>query len=201
MNTGLLRRFNDILPSLEDRDYLLAKVACEVAPTLMGLKPATLMSFGAHGRNLRQLWGKFKPEAEAVLQLQYFEMKNSEKHTLVLFYRHDLLESMLDCSETRALLRRMGYESAVTAAQILPLLQAKFEQVFPHEVGLLLGIPAKDVTGFIDNKGADCLLCGYWKVYHEPRQASNLFQLYDRAKSKVMQRICRLQALEESASA
>ena len=36
---------------------------------------------------------------------------------------------------------------------------------FPHEIGLLLGYPPEDVSGFIENGGKNFLCSGYWKVY------------------------------------
>ena len=39
---------------------------------------------------------------------------------------------------------------------------------FPHEVGLFLGYPLDDVTGFIEQKGKNYKCCGIWKVYGNP---------------------------------
>jgi hypothetical protein len=200
LNIVLLQQFNDILKTLDDRDYLLAKVACEVAPTLLGIKPASLMSFSAYTKNLCQLWEKYQREVCSVLQLQYFEMKKTERHTLVLFYHHDMLARILDNNKSKALLKSLGYKKGVTSTQILQILQKKIEHVFPHEIGLLLGIPPEDVIGFINNKGENCLLCGYWKVYHNPQHAGNIFQIYDMTKSKVMQQICNMQKLENTSA-
>lgn len=190
MSVALLRRFYGVLSTLGDRDYLLARVAFEAAPAFLGIKPAALMSFGAHDRNLRRLWEEYGPEVCSVLRLQFFELKKTGKHTLVLFYHAELLEGVLGSGESRLLLAGLGYEDGVTPARLLPLLRVKFEQGFPHEIGLLLGIPPRDVMGFMSNKGAGCLLCGYWKVYHDPRRAADLFRRYDRAKSRVLRRIC-----------
>ncbi len=195
MNLVLLQHFNAILNTLDDRDYLLAKVAWEIAPTFWGIKPGSLMSFSAHTRNLCYLWEKYRQEVCSFLPLQYFEMKKTERHTMVLFYHHDMLARILDRRESRALLKSLGYKNDVTPSQILQILQTKLEYLFPHEIGLLLGIPAEDVIGFINNKGENCLLCGYWKVYHNPQRAGNIFQIYDMARNKVMQQICHWQEM------
>ena len=41
------------------------------------------------------------------------------------------------------------------------------------------------MIGFIDNKGQNCLLSGYWKVYREPEKALERFRLYDRAREEL----------------
>jgi hypothetical protein len=46
---------------------------------------------------------------------------------------------------------------------------------FPHEIGLFLGYPPKDVEGFMHSRD-DCLLCGLWKVYDNPEGAQEQFR-------------------------
>lgn len=50
------------------------------------------------------------------------------------------------------------------------------EAEFPHEIGLVLGYPPADVSGFIRHKGADFLACGGWKAYSAPEAALRTFQ-------------------------
>jgi len=80
--------------------------------------------------------------------------------------------------------------------QVLRILRRRVADGFPHELGLLLGIPREDVAGFIENRGANSLFCGYWKVYHNPRQAMKAFARYDMAKQAVMFRICETGRIE-----
>ena len=42
-------------------------------------------------------------------------------------------------------------------------------KIFPHEMGLLLGYPVEDVTGFMVHGGKNSLYSGYWKVYARRR--------------------------------
>ena len=70
---------------------------------------------------------------------------------------------------------------------LLPLLQRLEERLagtkqcgFPHEIGLFLGYPPRDVEAFIANRGQHCLLCGTWKVYHDPDGARRCFDRYRR---------------------
>ncbi|MDR3563954.1 MAG: DUF3793 family protein [Negativicutes bacterium] len=189
MNSILLRRFHRVLGGLDDRAYLLAKISYEVAPTSFGIKPSSLLSFHSYSRKLRQIWDQYKNDVCKELNINYFELNKTAKHTLVLFYHHDVLEKTVQDPNNKAFLEKMGYESELKLEQILGMLQRKMGSIFPHEIGLLLGIPRKDIVGFITNNGADCLFCGYWKVYHNPEQADSLFQGYDRAKNHVLRRL------------
>ena len=50
----------------------------------------------------------------------------------------------------------------------------------PHEIGLFLGYPAEDVSGFIRH-GARCAKCvGTWKVYGDEESARKKFALYQK---------------------
>ena len=49
---------------------------------------------------------------------------------------------------------------------------------FPHEIGVFLGYPLADVKGFIENRGANYLCSGLWKVYCDEQEAQRTFQRY-----------------------
>ena len=44
----------------------------------------------------------------------------------------------------------------------------------------------EDVEGFIQNRGENCLLSRYWKVYSNRQQAERIFRLYDAAKEQAL---------------
>ena len=59
---------------------------------------------------------------------------------------------------------------------------------FPHEVGLFLGYPPKDVKGFIENNG-ECSKCtGCWKVYGDEKKAKDTFDKYKMCTAEYMKR-------------
>lgn len=197
MNPVLVRRFNHILNTMSDQKFLLTKIAYETAPTLAGIKPATLLTFGRNSRNLFRLWEGFKYQVGPVLGLRYFELRKSRKHVSVLFYDRDMLEKIVADGENKAFLRDMDYHDDLQLDRILRVLRSKVAIGFPHEIGLLLGIPRTDVAGFIENRGEKSLFCGYWKVYHNPRQAAMSFAGYDMAKRAVMNWICETERLDD----
>ena len=54
------------------------------------------------------------------------------------------------------------------------------ESDFPHEVGLFLGYPPRDVEGFIREKARRAKCTGAWKVYGDEEVARKTFALYKR---------------------
>lgn len=58
-----------------------------------------------------------------------------------------------------------------------------------QEKGIFLQYPLEDVTSFVENKGKNFLLSGYWKVYHNIERAKEIFSSYDKAKEELIKEI------------
>ena len=54
---------------------------------------------------------------------------------------------------------------------------------------LFLQYPLEDVTSFVENRGKNFLLSGYWKVYHNIEKAKEIFTSYDKAKEELNNKI------------
>lgn len=189
MDKTLLRAFFSKLGKLEGKEHLFSTIAYGVAPTLKGLKPSSLISFSAKGKNLYHLWEKYKQDICSSLEVSFFEIKKTKNQQLVLFYNADMLEKLIFSRENMRFLKEMGYGNCKTLEHALQLLKVRFESMCPHEIGIFLGIPLADVCGFIRHKGEKCLLCSYWKVYSDPEGARTLFQGFDRARISVVHSI------------
>lgn len=118
----------------------------------------------------------------------YRKLSEEEGRCFVLFYHKEELGEYLKRAEVQRFIREFGYgdmnleEIFSRLAYRISLLSSD-KKSFPHEIGVLLGYPVKDVKGFIENRGRKYLLLGYWKVYSNPVAAKVLFTEYDRAKT------------------
>lgn len=154
------------------------QTAFQCGPVLLGVKPSNLLIIEAqYAVTARQL---LKGSGVEVRSLFY----RPGQKIILLVYRKDLLEEVLEPEENRAFLRGAGYQDK-DLPQILEGLQERYRQYmehkegFPHELGLLLGYPLEDVKGFILHKGEGFLCSGYWKVYGDVKKAQQTFRLYD----------------------
>lgn len=173
----------------DEKDYLSLSIAYWTAPTIAKRKPSTLLSFSHNRRDLYNLWETYKDETVAKLHLEYFEIRKCPTKVLVIFFDRAVLLKTLLKTNNRDFLNTMGYPGELDLEEYLTLLKRRFEMVFPHEVGIFLGIPLKDVVGYIENRGKGCLLNSYWKVYHNPKKAKSIFASYDRARVEVISSI------------
>ena len=98
---------------------------------------------------------------------------------IVYVYRQDHLERLLADPAYQEFLRDTGYTSAALDGLLAHLtyrLQTQTE--FPHEIGVFLGYPLRDVVGFIENRGRNFTCCGFWKSYSDPAEMQVCFACY-----------------------
>lgn len=159
------------------------KLAHHTAPTLLGIKCASLFSIS-------------NPMPEIELHIDFFNKKSAVKgleikllcrcshYVLIMVYHSSLMKKRFNDLEVRNLLKKFGYSEDMSLEQCINKLSSKIsnENSFPHEIGIFLGYPLEDVIGFIDNRGENCKMCGCWKVYGDVEKAERTFQNYDKCR-------------------
>jgi hypothetical protein len=189
MDQNFTQDFNKYICDNEEEKYLLTYIASRIAPTLINVKPSSLVSINNHARNNINNWDKNKDSICRILNVNYFELGKTEKHANILFYKEVETIETIERAENKCFLNSMGYNSARSLEDLLQLFEQRFKVMFPHEIGIILGYPFEDVRDFIKNKGANYLLRGYWKVYHNPHRAIRIFNEYDKAKAIILNAI------------
>lgn len=150
------------------------------APTLAGLKPASL--FTCHKKEYPNL------NADLAYLNEKLESRNICFHIvasrptyhLVLLCDQRLLWAHLQHKDRKAFLASYGYPIQ-SLDEAINQLKCRMEHTdFPHEVGIFLGYPLEDVKSFIEENGKNYKDIGYWKVYHDEHKAHEIFQAYQR---------------------
>lgn len=150
------------------------------ATTFKGLKAASLVCFQkADFEDFYGLLEEYK-YCFCCKGISLFQLRETEKHIFMLFYRASTLKLLFRQTRARKLLRQFGYEDGWKLHELLERLQLRMsgQQGFPHEIGLFLGYPVEDVEGFIEHSGKHCIYSGYWKVYANERTTRELFNIY-----------------------
>jgi len=175
----ILKRFTDPL------DCLTAHLMLECAEVITGVKPANLISIGNRtqpcGRNLYQLWHTHKVEvAFRLADLTFLVLQTKQRALLLFCYNHDQLERHLAHAGIRTMLRKAGYETDASIEVLLGELCRRIENSnsFPHEIGLFIGYPAKDVAAFMGIIKLPFACQRLWKIYGDPVQSLALAELY-----------------------
>jgi hypothetical protein len=191
MDKRVLSDYLIALEGLSDKEYLLATIAYHVAPTIERIKPSTIITLNNGKRKLYTLWEKYKFNFINYYGLNYCELSKGDDKTTLLFYDAKLLSDILSIDENIEFLKKFGYSNDMTLYEALNFLKLRFAYSFPHEIGVFLGFPLEDVKQFIEHPTKDCIFYGYWKVYTNLERAKMWFDLYDRAKLKVINNLLR----------
>lgn len=171
----ILERFHDPL------DCLTAHLMLECSEVLAGVKPANLISLvnrtRSCGRNLYQLWQRHHDCLTTRLgNLTVKVLQTRQRALLLLCYNHTHLERHLSHAGIRALLHKAGYEAEASCESLLEELCRRIgkNDSFPHEIGLFIGYPAKDVAAFMGLVNLPFACQGPWKIYGNPEQSLGL---------------------------
>lgn len=172
-------------------DCLTAHILYECSEVLAGVKPANLISLVNRtrtcGRNLYQLWQQHQQQLTATIKaVDFLVLQTRQRSLLMLCYNRELLEQQLSHGGIRTLLAKAGYHVNAALPELLKELRTRISQqdAFPHEIGLFIGYPAKDVAGFMGVVKLPFTCQGPWKIYGRPETSLNL------AKQFQAKRIC-----------
>jgi hypothetical protein len=174
-----LGQFNDPL------DCLTAHLMLECSEVLAGVKPANLVSLVNRtrpcGRNMYQLWQSLRQVAVARLStIDFLTLQTKERSVLILCYNREQLEQQLSHAGIRTLLHKAGYKQTSTVPELLTELKQRIAKHdhFPHEIGLFIGYPAKDVAAFMGLVKLPFACQALWKIYGNPAKSLNLAKDY-----------------------
>ena len=167
----------------KESKQLVKRIASQCAPVLMGEKISNLLIVSI-GEKL-QVQTYFKGTV-----LSCYFMCHCEKKAIFLVYHEASLKHYLNGDRQKNFMKQLGYDFTELPS-ILKRMAERYshymqvKDLFPHELGILLGYPTQDVEGFIQNKGQCYLYIGYWKVYHHLSEALKTFERFDHAKEEI----------------
>ncbi len=201
---------------MSDEAMRLARLLMQkAAATLLQQKSASLFSI-KHGR-FSDFEGALGEVKRALSPYCHIRLMNQNARCALLYvYQPDLLLRGLKLPAVRRFLLSCGYQedaleacaraqvqgcekrcalcqrqaSSVHLEMLLDHLSARFDHLYcPHEVGIFLDYPLRDVLGFIRFEGKRAKCIGCWKVYSDPEEAKRRFAKYREAEHLVQAKI------------
>ncbi|MDR1515625.1 MAG: DUF3793 family protein [Synergistaceae bacterium] len=180
----LLQRFMMFLETQSDSVFIESMITCFAAPVARGFKCGSLLNLYRKDKDLRPAWIKSREALEESLSLKFAELLSSERSILLFIYRDAPLLDALSREGAREILLEYGYDAGFDSSEpYINEMISRFNAGIPHEIGLFLGYPHEDVRGFIENKGRNSKISGYWKVYGDKAGALKKFEQFKKAEA------------------
>lgn len=162
----------------------------QCAPALCGRKAANLFRVsGMEREEVIRAVGYWNEQLKACsIAVRILKECACGRGFLICVYRTKWLAHVLRGTRTRAFLRAEGYRISDDTEEMLSQLSKRLcvSGDFPHEIGVFLGYPLRDVIGFIENHGENYTCVGYWKAYGNPDRARKIFDSYRRCTEQCM---------------
>lgn len=168
-------------------DLLLAN---HCAPALLGIKPSSIATYQkskdddihAEVEKLNSSLNKNDIYIEILCEC--------ESRAVMIVYRKRVLEKHLNERLNKAFLNCYGYAQSYEVDEYLSFLKTRLNcENFPHEIGVFLGYPLKDVYSFINHRDEGCIMTGEWKVYHNPEEAEKTFCRFRKCKKALSEKV------------
>lgn len=176
------------------RDCLAAFIALETAEVLAGVKPSTLLvipdRLRACGRNLYRLWLEHGAGIMSRSCLTVRRIGGGEGYVQLLFYNSATFARYLGRRDVIVMLRKAGYREPLEIGFILDQLEERLKsERFPHDIGIFLGYPLKDVAAFMGWSKLPFACQGPWKMFGDPRKSLCLAEIYRSCRAAMARRL------------
>ncbi len=169
------------------RKELLRFLLLKTAPVRSGVKPGELLRVKNcyESRNSEGFrFCLYRRDILEILALDYMELASSDGSTLVLFYHPEVLAQTLARRENAYMLRKWGYPEGNVNDMLRELAERFRKGGIPHEIGVFIGYPLKDVAGFIANLPRTPVHRGSWAVFGNAAASVEKMNLYRQVENR-----------------
>ncbi|MGL5714769.1 MAG: DUF3793 family protein [Paraclostridium sp.] len=147
-----------------------------LGPVILGSKPSEILNISSRDNEkdikIRDIDNFFKNCSKLSYEIIYKE----DNSIRVLFINKESLSKTLENKKCINFLKFIGYPKEYQIGTYVDTLREKLiEGDFPHEIGIFLGYPLKDVVGFMGYGNYKFNNTKYWKVYGDPKVSEKVY--------------------------
>lgn len=177
-------------------DYI--KWVLEVlGPVILGSKPCEILNMPLKDNMRVHKLNDIENFFSNCFKVSYKVIKTTDGGTRLLFINKKSLASVLDNKKCINFLKFIGYPSNYSIDSYIDILVDKLHsEEFPHEIGIFLGYPLKDVAGFMGYGNHKFCKVRYWKVYGDPSISDMVCDSFINDRNK-MKEILEFNSLDE----
>ena len=158
-----------------------------LGPVILGSKPAEILNLSSKDMNKESKLNDIKSFFSNCSKLTYNVINISDGGIRIIFINKISLSNVLNNKKCLNFLKFIGYPSEYNIDIYINILINKLNSKdFPHEIGIFLGYPLKDVVGFMGYGNYKFCKTRYWRVYGDESISDKICNTFinDRSKMK-----------------
>ena len=159
-----------------------------LGPVILGSKPAEILNLSSKDMNKESKLNDIKSFFSNCSKLTYNVINISDGGIRIIFINKISLSNVLNNKKCLNFLKFIGYPSEYNIDNYINILINKLNSKdFPHEIGIFLGYPLKDVVGFMGYGNYKFCKTRYWRVYGDESISDKICNTFinDRSKMKL----------------
>lgn len=152
-----------------------------LGPTVLGIKPSELLNVSLYDQSI---WEEFKALFFQQEQLGLREIRQVNGRQQVIFFHRVTLDTVLSEKQNQEFLKTFNYPEPYSLDSYLNHVLEKIRsKAFPHEIGIFLGYPLKDVLGFMKQIPLTYVCTHGWRIYGDAQLSNNIYEKYHQART------------------
>jgi len=161
----------------KDKDF--QEVLIRVSPTILGVKPAEILNVKLGSLD------KCRRCFQGFDDIKFIEIRDFPRisRRQLLFYHITCLEQVLTQKAIQKFLQQLGYPFSFNMELYLDILISKLQScIFPHEIGVFLGYPLKDVLGYMGLTSLKLVNVKGWQYYGNGKSSILQYKRFCKAR-------------------
>lgn len=157
-----------------------------LGPVILGSKPCEILNISSKDLKREEKIKEIKAFFNSCSRIKYEVIKIEDGSSRILFINEEALDEVLINKKCMNFLKFLGYPKKYEISTYTQILINKLKtKEFPHEIGIFLGYPLKDVVGFMGYGNYTLSKIKYWKVYGDTEISDKVYNRFLNHREKM----------------
>ena len=150
-----------------------------LGPVILGSKPSEILNISSKDNDKDSKLNDIKSFFSNCTRLSYEIINIPDGGIRLVFINKSALSNVLNNKKCLNFLKFIGYPSNYDLDEYINILIDKLNSKdFPHEIGIFLGYPLKDVVGFMGYGKYKFCKTRYWRVYGDESISDDVYNKF-----------------------
>lgn len=158
-----------------------------LGPVILGSKPCEILNISSNDCLKEEKINNIDNFFKDCFRISYKFINICDGSVRIIFFNKKSLKNVFSNKKCTNFLKFLGYPSYNCVDDYVDILVSKLHSNdFPHEIGIFLGYPLKDVLGFMGYGKYEFFETKSWKIYGNPTDSYKTYNsfIHDRNKMK-----------------